>query len=127
MAQIATVEIRGYGKISEIHVPWTSHTDGTVSIELGTFANKIIGFTTDPGSAAPTDDYDVVVNNPRGVDVLQGQGANRDTSTTETIMESEADGVTGAVHFLPLIGVCTLEITNAGSAKTGQFTLYIEG
>lgn len=38
---------------------------------------------TDPGTTAPTDDYDLTLTNPRSLDVMGGALANRDTSNTE--------------------------------------------
>lgn len=43
----------------------------------------ILGISTNPGSTAPTDNYDIVLLDADGADRLGGVGANRDTSTTE--------------------------------------------
>lgn len=47
------------------------------------FEGFLLALETNPGSTAPTDNYDVVVNDAEGVDVLQGCGANRDTANSE--------------------------------------------
>jgi len=44
---------------------------------------KLLALETNPGATAPTDNWDVVINDAEGADVLQGAGANRDTTTTE--------------------------------------------
>ena len=44
---------------------------------------RLIQLITDPGSTAPTDNYDITLVDGNGLDVLQGVGANRDTATTE--------------------------------------------
>lgn len=50
-------------------------------------SEQIVGrlqkIVTNPGSTAPTDNYDITVTDPDGVDVLQGVGANRDTANSE--------------------------------------------
>lgn len=43
----------------------------------------LIGISTNPGSTAPTDNYDITLLDEDGEDRLAGAGANRDTSTTE--------------------------------------------
>jgi hypothetical protein len=44
---------------------------------------RLIQLITDPGSTAPTDNYDITLVDANGLDVLQGVGANRDTANTE--------------------------------------------
>lgn len=44
---------------------------------------RLIQIVTDPGSTAPTDNYDITLVTAAGLDVLQGVGANRDTANTE--------------------------------------------
>lgn len=44
---------------------------------------KLLKIVTNPGSTAPTDNYDVYLYNQHGIDVLGGMGANRDTANTE--------------------------------------------
>lgn len=48
---------------------------------------KIEGFLThietNPGATAPTDSYDITLEDAEGLDVLMGAGANRDTTASE--------------------------------------------
>ncbi len=53
------------------------------STVLPAFEGRVLQLVTNPGATAPTDNYDVVVTNQHGHDVLQGVGANRDTANTE--------------------------------------------
>lgn len=55
-------------------------TDATTRIE-----GRLLKLVTNPGSPAPTDNYDVVLNDQHGADVLQGVGANRHTSNTQEV------------------------------------------
>jgi hypothetical protein len=45
---------------------------------------RLIQLITDPGTTAPTDNYDITLVDGNGLDVLQGVGANRDTANTES-------------------------------------------
>jgi hypothetical protein len=53
--------------------------------ELEEFEGRLLALETDPGTPAPTSNWDVVVNDSNGVDVLQGVGANRHTTTSEKV------------------------------------------
>lgn len=53
--------------------------------ELPAFSGKLIALETDPGATAPTDNYDITVENANGHDVLEGVGANRDTTNSERV------------------------------------------
>jgi hypothetical protein len=59
---------------------------------------SIISLVTDPGSPAPTDNYDITITNTRNLDLMQGQCANRDTSTTESC-SADPVPVDGAIVF----------------------------
>ncbi len=43
----------------------------------------LLEIETNPGATAPTDNYDISLNDADGVDVMHTSGANRDTSTSE--------------------------------------------
>ena len=47
------------------------------------FSGRLIAIETNPGATAPTANYDIVLNDAEGLDVLQGVGANRAAATTE--------------------------------------------
>lgn len=107
--------------VKKIKWAWTSHTDGTVSgvgTTTGIFDGKLITLVTDPdGVAAPSDDYDIVINDADGLDVLVGAGADRDTANTELVAEASL----GAVSASTL----ELVIANAGDTKKGVVWLFI--
>jgi len=107
----------------KVSFAWVSGTDAEVGTAGGTttypYSGTIERLVTDPGATAPTDDYDVVINDEDSVDVLMGAGADRDTANTEQVNASSLGIVVG--------DKLTLAITNAGSAKTGTVHLYIRG
>ncbi len=116
---VTTVLELRIGTVKKITFDWLS--DDAAGTATGTTAaaydGKIITLITDPGTAAPTDDYDVTVTDADGHDVLVGAGANRDTANTELV----AEALLGAVAVSKL----TVNISNAGNAKDGEVILYI--
>lgn len=107
--------------VKKIVWAWTSGTAGeagtVTSTTTASFTGKVIGLTTDPGSTAPTDDYDITITDSAGHDVLLGAGANRDTANTESVAEASLGAVAGSQ--------LTLNITNAGTSKVGEVILWI--
>lgn len=105
--------------IDKIVFLWTSDdTAGTATaVTANKYTGELIRFITDPGDVAPTDNYDIVITDSDGYDVLHGAGLNRDTANTEQVLAAS-------------LGCCfdtvlTLAISNAGNAKTGKIFLYI--
>jgi len=64
--------------------------------------------TTDPGSPAPTDDYDIVIKDSEGVDISGGMLANRDTSNSEQVIPKINNNYVSRRVYGPL----TIEITS---------------
>lgn len=96
---------------------WVSHTDGTVSGTVsGNVTGRILQVITNPGAAAPTDNYDITLIGDEGQDVLNGAGADRDTANTEIAIPSAGLYVSSTLE---------LRIANAGSAKAGRLVLLM--
>jgi hypothetical protein len=106
---------------------WTSHTDGTVALPTPTINGTILRVTFNPGATAPTDNYDVTLTDEDGIDVLGGQGANRDTANSESVCPGLAftDGTTTSVVPIAVAGTLTLNVSNAGDSKQGTVVLYV--
>jgi len=101
-------------------IEWISSVStGLVSGATFQIDGEIGRVVTDPGSAAPTDNYDIYFYDVSGIDAAQGQLNNRDTSTTE---ERNKGDTSFDAPFM-ISGDITLSITNAGNSKTG--TIYI--
>lgn len=84
----------------EIVWTWTADGAGAVASEAVPNGFKLtgycVGIAADPGSTAPTDNYDVTVTDENGVDVLGGNGANLDTANSEyrpALSYNAVDGV----------------------------------
>lgn len=102
----------------------TDASDGsipTTDIELAGFVTRVL---TNPGSAAPTDNYDLTLGDPddSSFDVLGGLLVNRDTANTEQI----APVISGGTSALYLNGAHRLGIANAGNAKTTKIIFYMK-
>lgn len=103
-----------------IYATWTSDSNGDAS---GTTTNyydgKLISLTTIPNDsdAAPDDNYDITAVDALGIDVLLGQGMNRDTANTEYVLQASL----GAVSLSKL----TFAVDAAGELNGGTFAVYI--
>lgn len=108
---------------------WTCSAGGAVS---GTAtARKISGVilrvTTIPADG-PTDNYDVTLEDEDGIDVLQGFGADRDTTNAETFTPLVSTTLVGnpVAMGTPVAVNSTLEliVANAGASKSGTVRVY---
>lgn len=119
----------GHATINRFVIPWTSASDGTAGGRIekadGTavqFNGTLLQVSIVPSNTGtPTNAYDAVVTSDQGIDMLGGLGAN--LSATVSLQETP---ITGTNSFpLVMVGVHTLSITNAGSAKSGTITLMV--
>lgn len=112
-------------RVKKIKVAWTgSASDGTVpslSIPMYGYLLKVV---TDPGSTAPTDNYDIALGDPddASFDALGGALADRDTTSTEQVYPVKS----GAVTPYFLAGTYTLSISNNSThSATGTIYFYL--
>jgi hypothetical protein len=76
---------------------------------------------TDPGTPAPTDNYDIVIHDATGNDILGGAGMDRDATNTETVMPLVGD----FGELFPVDGALTIKISgNSVNSATGTIKLY---
>ena len=79
---------------------------------------------TSPGTPAPTDDYDITLEDPEGVDVLGGAGSNRDTATSEQVLPL-VDGVP-APAYLASPSSLTLKLSgNSVASAQGKVVIHV--
>ena len=128
MAATGTVTITEQTLLSvdKVKFEWTSTTGGaagdTTNISYDGLVYRIV---VDPGSStsAPTGNYDVVLNDSDGYDVLDGLLDNLSSGTTTHYGVS-----TGGSARTPISAVAsklTLAVTNAGREKSGEVIVYI--
>jgi len=110
---ISGEKIEDFGPLSVCSLTLTMSSIGTTAAMTHRIDGYIVAFETDPGSTAPTDNYDITFNDDLGLDVMGTALNNRDTSTTEItkpIINGDYDGV-------PTVGLHTFTITN--NSNTG--------
>lgn len=108
-----------YGSVKKIVWSWTADASGDASeATSGSYDGEILGLATIPdGTNAPTDNYDIVINDADDHDVLLGSGANRDTAVTEYVDRASLAAVAGSV--------LTLVVSNAGNGGEGVTVLWV--
>lgn len=129
-AVITDVDNRQSGNepIAKKIVDWVSDsTGGTVSQSIGRISGSIIALETNPDdSAAPSDNYDITLEDEQGLDVLLGLGADRHTTTTQKVQilaELTINSNTYASHP-PVCDDLTFKIAAAGNSKKGRAIIY---
>jgi len=112
-------EIR-HTTVKKIKAEWTSD-DSTGAVSGTTtypYDGKLLGAITVPdGTAAPSDNYNIAINDDDSVDVALAALAARDTADTEYVAEASMAGVAGSK--------LTIAITAAGNSKKGTLYLFI--
>lgn len=112
------------GKVQKIVCDWIGDaTNGSVpATVIKTFAGVVLRVVTDPGTTAPTTLYDITLTDVNGLDVLNGNGADRSATVTEQCFPTVA---TVPVEC-PVVGALTLTITNnIVVSATGSVIVYI--
>lgn len=121
--------------IQKVVISWTADAaDGTVpSTSLNTALAAsggivpLVGWScymavTDPGATAPTDDYDIVLNDEYGADIFGTAINDRDTTSTEQAFPIVA---TGTYRSRLVTGNLTFGLSNnAVNSAVGQCILY---
>lgn len=113
--------------IVRLVINWLAHTDGSATHTTLPVNGTILRVAVNPATNAPDDNYDVTLLDEDGLDVLAGQGANRDTTNSEHFCPGVAftDGTTTSVVPIVVAGTLALSVTNAGSGNEGQITIYL--
>lgn len=111
----------------------TDDTTGSVAVTTRKIVGELIKIVTDPGSAAPTALWDVVLTDEEGVDLsihmddvaIAALIARHETTTLETYLPLEDTAGTGRIAaFCVVCDKLTVTVNNAGNSKTGQIILY---
>jgi len=101
-------------------VPSTAITDSYVAKLIGSYLYSAV---TNPGSPAPDDLYDIVINDADGFDIAGGLLANRSTSVTQMVNI----GV-GAIGYPVIRGPITFVLTGTtvNSATGTLMMLFVK-
>ena len=95
--------------------------DVPVAFRLEGWIEKIV---TNPGTPAPTADYDITLEDPEGVDVLGGAGADR--SDTDAEQAVPLVGSTKMPAFIAGVSSLTFKLAgNSVNSAEGRLVVYI--
>jgi hypothetical protein len=107
----------GYTRINKVTVTLTSDGSGDATVTTSSrYDGKLLWVATDPVDS-PTDNWDLVTTDTTDLDVLMGNGANRDTANTEYINYASLGTVSDSV-----LGVTG---SNMGTTKTATVYIFI--
>jgi len=109
-------------KVNTYTMSWTGDVSSGLVPQTASpvFNGWIFMVVTNPGSA-PTDNYDITLTDAAGVDIVDGNLANRDAANTEQV----APNITGGRRFVS--GGITLLVTGTTAAgATGDIIIYVE-
>ena len=115
-----TVTEERIGSVHKVKFDWTSEVGGgATKTTVQAYSGEIIRLLTIPGTAgdAPTNLYDVVVNDEDATDTLMGAGANRAAASTEQVLKASLGCMAN--------DTLSLAVTNAGDSNKGTVILYI--
>ena len=105
-------------------IAWESDGSGDYSYELPDYRGyEIKSVQTTPGlngdrtTTCPTADYDVVINDEYGEDIMDGELADQSASASATLYSNPPT---------PVPGILTVVISNAGVSKTGLILIMLQ-
>lgn len=107
---------------TRVTMAWTADASGAVSghaFALRTGHLLAVEFTPGTGGTVPTDLYGVTLVDSRGIDLLHGHGADQ-SATVSTRYTFDPP------LFHDLQYTVDLVIANAGNAKTGTVTVWVQ-
>lgn len=131
---VTTARTPGSSLIDRVTIDWVSDdtiTGTGVDLPLPVLNGLLMRIVFDPGTPAPTDNYDVTFLDAEGLDILsqsQDDGVDRDTSTTEVVypMLLNYDSTPiGIAAWPPINEALTLNVDDMGTSTQGQIILYI--
>lgn len=90
-------------------------TDKAAGTTVAIAETDVLGYwlcsmETNPGTTAPQDNYDIVINSAGGADILGGAGANRDQTNTE-IAYPTIDSTSGQKGCVPINSALSLVLS----------------
>lgn len=123
--------IRSSPRLRKVTISWLSHTDGVAAITIPRMRGRLIKAVTNPSATAPTADYDIVLTDGDGANILANCDddlTDRHTSNTEIVYFFVKNAAAAALAVHPVVdGAVTVTVSAAGSGKAGTLTLYWDG
>lgn len=108
------------GSVERIEVAWVADGSGDAA-EVVHLNGPILRLVTVPATDTeqPDDNYDVTVIDDHGIDLLGGDGADRDETNAEAV------DIGNAGTYVFYAGPATVTVANAGAANEGTVYLYV--
>lgn len=115
--------------IQKIFFDWVSDAAGVCTGNSKKLSGRIARVTFVPsGTATPTNNYKLKLLDEDSFDVLMGYGEAGLSDTNTTAVIPRIGDAVGGVPSYPVVidGKLTVNVSNAGNAKAGRVTLYLE-
>ena len=110
----------------KVEIAWVGDSsDGSVPSTALTLEGSVLKIVTNPGSTAPTDNYDMALGDPddSSLDALDSALLNRDTANTEQVSAT----LTSAQIPIFLNGSYTFSLSNNSvNSADGSVFIYLE-
>ena len=91
---------------------------------LPAIEGRLLALVTNPGTTAPTNDYDVTLVNQHGYDVLEGLGLNRDGAAPGAATTEQVPILYSGTGTHPCVDEAdTLTLTIAGNSVNSAVTV----
>jgi len=106
------------GHIGKVTISWTSDSSGNVNgtyVPFNGFFERIVTNPTD----GPSANYDITLDDADGLDLANGDLANRHTTTSQAVVPSK-----GTYHLVSYRGLIEPKVENAGDTKSGVVHIY---
>jgi len=120
-----TVAYDAYNKLTIATISWSDDTGNGVSQSLSKnyYNGWVIAVDTDPGTTAPTDNYDIEFTTTTGGDIFENILYNRDTANSERITLSNPVYMPGGTITLSIPDAS--QDANSGVTTANKIVLYI--
>lgn len=121
MAGTVTITEERFGSVQKVVFAWLCDAAGAADATTTyPYAGEVRRLVTVPGSAgaAPTALYDIRILDGDSTDILMGGGADRSATVTEQVQ--------GTSLGIIAHDTMTLEVRNAGNAKSGTAYVYLK-
>ncbi len=124
-----TREDIGAEQIHREVIDWIADASGDADVTLDKISGQLIKAVTDPGTPAPTANYDIALTDEEGIDLLammtNDLGNLSATVTAETYFVLSDPLAVGGIAGGPIVSNrITVTISNAGNLGAGQLILY---
>jgi hypothetical protein len=85
--------------IEIVKIVWTTAANGSFTSVTFGVSGCLFYAITDPGTPAPTDNYDITVTNSEGIDIATSQLLDRDTANSEDVKFTTVKCVNGDLTY----------------------------